>query len=222
MSRLRNQTSAAPSPPATAAVTKYAARGELDRRNGVCIAFDRAAGDWTTTLVDDAPRAAPSWGGQRSRRAQATRDRRHRLDARDEPIAAAGLRHDEAMLVARLAEHVAQSRDRLVEVVLLDDDVRPHRLEQRLLVHEHARALDEIEQRVEDLRLQRNRLPVGPEQEPPHGVDAKPVEPICRAQTKSSFGRNVQNDAEPRQSALRESRWILALPNPPPIEGDWR
>ena len=50
--------------------------------------------------------------------------------------------------------------------------------EQRLLVHEVARTLDEIEQRVEHLRLQRNRLSIDAEQEPAHRVQAKPVESI--------------------------------------------
>ena len=96
----------------------------------------------------------------------------------DEAVPAPGLRHDEAMLIACLAEHLAQRRHRLVEVVLLDDDVRPNCVEQRLLLEQLATVLDEIEQCVEHPRLQRNRLAVRSEQQPSDGIRAKPAEPI--------------------------------------------
>jgi len=70
------------------------------------------------------------------------RGRQTDFDGSDEPVAAAGLRDDEAMIVARFAEHAAKRRDRLIEVVLLDDNVRPDRVEQRLLLQQLAAVLD--------------------------------------------------------------------------------
>jgi hypothetical protein len=51
------------------------------------------------------------------------------------------------VLARLLAEHAPQARDRLVEVVLLDDDVRPQGLEQLLLREQLARVFDEVQQR---------------------------------------------------------------------------
>jgi hypothetical protein len=79
-------------------------------------------------------------------------------DLRDEPIAAAGLGHDEPVIFGRLAENASQRRDVLVEIAFLDDKIRPDRLEQRAPVQRLPGVLDEIEQRVEDLRLERDRL----------------------------------------------------------------
>jgi hypothetical protein len=55
-------------------------------------------------------------------------------DGCHEPVASTGVGHDEAVLTGPLAEHSPQRRNALIEVVLLDDDVRPDRFEQRALV----------------------------------------------------------------------------------------
>ena len=67
---------------------------------------------------------------------------------------------DELVVVRCFAEDAPQHRDRLVEVVLLDDEIRPDRRDQRVLVERLTRVLDEMEQRIENLRLQRDRLAV--------------------------------------------------------------
>ena len=63
-------------------------------------------------------------------------------DRGDEPIAAARLRHDELVVVGRLAKHTAQHRDRLIEVVLLDDEARPDPGDQLRFVERLAGVLD--------------------------------------------------------------------------------
>jgi len=80
-----------------------------------------------------------------------TNFRRTRFDShlRDKPVAPPGFRHNELVLARLLAEHSAQLRNGLVEVVLLDDHVRPQILQQPFFRYQLTRPLDEIEQRIE-------------------------------------------------------------------------
>src|SRR5690606_1614533 len=78
------------------------------------------------------------------------------LDRSGEAIAAAAHGHDVAIVAAPLAERVPQRRDCLVEVVLLDDDMRPYGRHQRPLVHELTGVLDEHAQRVVRARREGN------------------------------------------------------------------
>ena len=67
-----------------------------------------------------------------------------------------------------------------VEVVLLDDDVRPQRFEQLFLREQLARAFYEVEQRVEQSRSQRDRLAVDAEQDAPLGIESEALEFVNR------------------------------------------
>ena len=84
------------------------------------------------------------------------------------------------MLPRLLAEDSAQLGHRLVEVVLLDDDVWPQRFEQLFLREELARAFYEVEQCVEQSRRQRDRLAVDAEQDAPLGVQSEALEFVDR------------------------------------------
>jgi hypothetical protein len=68
-----------------------------------------------------------------------------------------------------LAQHTAQRRHVLVEVVLLDDDVGPDRLHQRSLLDELPGVLDQIEQGLEHLRGQCDGLAVDARAQQPLG-----------------------------------------------------
>ena len=53
-------------------------------------------------------------------------------------------------------KHPAQRRNMLVEVVLLDEGIRPHQFEEFRLVHNLSVPFDQNRQRVEGLRRERN------------------------------------------------------------------
>ena len=64
------------------------------------------------------------------------------------------------MFVRTLAQHSAQRVNGLREVALFDDDVRPQLVHQGLLVEELPGALDEIQQGVEYLSSDLQRLAI--------------------------------------------------------------
>ena len=118
------------------------------------------------------------------------------------------------MLARLLAEQATQLRHDLVEVVLLDDDVRPERLEQLLFGQELARSLDEVQQCVEEPRRQRNRLAVGAVQDAALGVQAEPLEPVHRLPSVLCHGaRNPAfSYAASRREGLDAGTEILSRP----------
>jgi hypothetical protein len=104
---------------------------------------------------------APHRGGARLERLRP--DLAHWLD---EAVAAAGHGHDVAPSVRALAERLAQHRDVLRQVVLLDRRVGPERGHQ-LVLGEHAPApLDEDDEGVEDLAGQRHGPPLAQQHAP--------------------------------------------------------
>ena len=102
-----------------------------------------------------------------SGRRRVGRVRRDDVDFGDETVAAPGLGHDESVLVGRFAERAPEHRNVLVEVALFDYEVRPDRRHHRAFLERFTGVLDEKEQRVEQLRFQRNRLAVRAEQHSP-------------------------------------------------------
>jgi hypothetical protein len=74
------------------------------------------------------------------------------------------------------AEHAAQARDLRRQVVLVDDETRPHALDERRLGHEPARTLREHEQEVECPRPHVDGLVAGA-QEPLAGIDDERADP---------------------------------------------
>jgi hypothetical protein len=82
----------------------------------------------------------------------------------DEAVTAARFRDYETMLAGNLTERAPKLGHVLVEIVLLDDDVRPDGREQRALVDRLARVLDETQQRFECLRLETYEVAVAAEQ----------------------------------------------------------
>ena len=75
-----------------------------------------------------------------------------RVEAAREPVAAS---RDCRYRV--VTEQLAQRRDVDLQVVLLDDQLRPHAVEQRVLRHEPSRVLDQRDEQVERTRAQRQR-----------------------------------------------------------------
>ncbi len=74
----------------------------------------------------------------------------------DEAIPAPRLGDDEAMVFGCFTEDLAEHGNILAEVVLLDDDVRPHGVHQVGFGHRFAGVLDEAKQGVKYLGFQRN------------------------------------------------------------------
>ena len=75
-------------------------------------------------------------------------------------VAATRYRHDVAVGTWRFAEDLPQFRDRLRQIVFLDDRVRPDRLHDPLLVQHTVVMLDHIKKRIEYSRRQGNWRPV--------------------------------------------------------------
>jgi hypothetical protein len=116
--------------------------------------------------------------GHHRRQRPAAPRRRGRRSARDrhrghEPIAATRFIDQEAGLPGRFAQRLADRPDVLVEVVLLDDGVRPDRLHQAVLVQQFARMAREVQQQLERARRQRHARAVGREQHALLRIDAE-------------------------------------------------
>jgi hypothetical protein len=68
--------------------------------------------------------------------------------------------------------------DRLREIVVFDDRVQPHRLDQGSSRHGFAGVLDEINERIERLRGQRDGFVVGPLETAVRRIEAKMPESV--------------------------------------------
>ena len=92
------------------------------------------------------------------------------LDVADEPESFAGDRADQALLLAAVADRLAHRIDVTGQGRFGDDPPTPHRIQQIILADDALAVLHQVEQQVEDLRPDRNRL--GPPGElPPVGVE---------------------------------------------------
>ena len=87
-----------------------------------------------------------------------TRDRHH------EPIASRRNGCDNARLVTVITENSSKGGHGRGEIALFDDGVWPHRSHDGLLVDEASRAVDEVQQKIESLGRQRNRMAVTQQQ----------------------------------------------------------
>ena len=76
-------------------------------------------------------------------------------------------------------EDLAQRRDLHLQVVLLDDESRPHRREQFVLGDERAGAVDERDEQIERARTERDGRAVS-EQEALAGTQLEPAETAAR------------------------------------------
>src|ERR1700730_8803856 len=84
------------------------------------------------------------------------RQRPAALDVRNKPIALPGSRRDVTVLAPGLTQNSTQSRNVLVEIVLLDTRVRPDRLHELVFLDDSLSVLYKVQQRVEGLRRERN------------------------------------------------------------------
>jgi hypothetical protein len=118
----------------------------------------------------------------------------------DEAVAAPRHRDDEAVLVAPLAEGLAQHRDVLRQVVLLDRRVGPDRAHQLVLLDHAPAVLDQDEQRVEDLRRERDGLVPAPEETfarvNAEGVELEKGVRLFGHKAPSESFRNIQRGAK--------------------------
>ena len=80
------------------------------------------------------------------------------------------------MLGGALAQHTAQNGNVLIQIVLLDDGVRPDRAHQFILVQHTSRVLNQVHQRVKCLRRNRDRTAIASQQEAPAGIQAELTE----------------------------------------------
>jgi hypothetical protein len=86
--------------------------------------------------------------------------RRDRRDGRDEAVAAAGNRLDVLRRRRIVSKRLPQLGDRLRECVVGDVGARPQRIEQRFLGDELPGVVEQVEQQVEQLRRQVQRITV--------------------------------------------------------------
>src|SRR5690606_29631434 len=98
-----------------------------------------------------------------------------RLHVGDEPIAASRHRLNELRLMTLVAERTAQHRYRVDQAVVRDDDVVPDRADDLVLADAPVSMLDQINERVESARRQRNRL-AAPIEHPLAKIDGEVVE----------------------------------------------
>ena len=89
--------------------------------------------------------------------------RDHRRDGGDELVSAAGQGHDEAMVVGRFAQHLAQRRDVARQVAFFHRHVAPHLLEERVLADRTPGMPDERLEDVEHARRDGDGLSVAVE-----------------------------------------------------------
>ena len=99
-------------------------------------------------------------------------------DFGDEPVAASRQRHDEARIAGGVAERTPQREDRLVEVVLFDDGLRPDRLHELFFADVLVAVLDQEHQGIEGARGELEKLVLRAMQLPPENVQPKTVEAI--------------------------------------------
>ena len=74
-----------------------------------------------------------------------------------------------------VTQRLAQGRDGVGQIGLLDHGIGPERGHQRLFFDEAAGPFDQVDEKVESLRRQRDRLPLA-RQEPLAGVEAERTE----------------------------------------------
>jgi hypothetical protein len=90
----------------------------------------------------------------------------------DESIAPAGNGRDVAMLTGPLAEGAAQRMNGLGKASLLDDDMRPQRLDEGLLLDELPRPFHQVDERFEHASGDLHLLAVSTRHEhPPQGIE---------------------------------------------------
>jgi hypothetical protein len=75
------------------------------------------------------------------------------------------------MVVGLLAERPSQHMDRLGQVALFDDHVRPDDIQEDCFLDHLTRVLDQIEQDADRLRCQIHRLPVPGSQNSTPGIE---------------------------------------------------
>lgn len=88
----------------------------------------------------------------------------------DEAITATGNREDEAMFRRTSAECLAQRRDRLGQIVLLDHPPRPHGSQQIILADHAIPLFDQVRQNIQCLGRYGNRCAAWAEQLPRYDV----------------------------------------------------
>ena len=119
------------------------------------------------------------------------------LDLGHEAISDARDRLDECLTDGSLAERLPQDRDVVVEVVLLDRRVRPHRLQQFFLGDQSPGVFDEHAQRVEHLQPQGDGLAVA-EQPSLGDIEPKWPELVDRRDGRHDFRKKseISNNAQ--------------------------
>ena len=101
------------------------------------------------------------------------------------------------MLTGPFSEHTAQGMDRLSEVPLLHDDMRPQRLDERLLVDELPRPFHQVDQCFDNAPGDVHLLSVGTRhQHAPQSVEleiAEFVDQVCRLRLHAVTLRSFEN-----------------------------
>jgi len=98
----------------------------------------------------------------------------------DETVAAPAFGDQEAVIARRFAKQASQRADALIEVVLFDHGVGPHRLHEPILVVQLAGVPDEEQQQVERARRERYPRAVAGKHDALGRVDAQSAGLVAR------------------------------------------
>src|SRR5438552_835692 len=99
-------------------------------------------------------------------------------DGRNELVTPAGHGRNIAVVPERLAERLAESRNVLIEIVLLDDSVRPQCGHKFVLGDNPAAVRQKVKKRVVNLRLERYVTAIRCEKQSASSVENEIAEPI--------------------------------------------
>src|SRR5262245_32936065 len=124
-------------------------------------------------------------------------------DVRDKSVSTTRRGSEVSVLAPRFAEDATYDRDYLGEIVLLHHDARPQIGQEPVLCQQLTRALDEVKDRVEDLRRDGQGLrPALGKEQPPACVQPEIAELVSQVRLEVAHGgpselpRNFQADTK--------------------------